>query len=250
MREQLYIFLNAVMFFTRVPVPSWTPFSQGYLNRASRYFPLVGWLVGGFGALVLWAALAAFPPLVAVTLSVLATTLLTGAFHEDGLADACDGLGGGWDRAQVLAIMKDSRLGSYGAVGLGLALALKIFSLSHLPFELAGPALVAGHALSRFGAASLIRLSQYARQDEDSKAKPLASRMGVGDFIIAALFGLAPVVMLPRLSAAAAVLGVAIAVWLMKRYFERRIGGYTGDCLGAAQQATELLIYLVVLGAA
>ncbi len=112
-RRQLRLLLTAVMFYTRLPVPRWVGHSDDQLNRATVYFPLIGWLVGGVAAGVYWGAAQLWPPLVAVLLSTGAGVLLTGAFHEDGLADTCDGFGGGWTRERILTIMKDSRVGKY-----------------------------------------------------------------------------------------------------------------------------------------
>src|SRR5690554_3714540 len=120
MRRQVELFFTALGFFTRIPVPAGIPWSPERLNHAARYFPLVGVVVGGVGAASFVAFNWLLPVSLAVILSMAVTIRLTGAFHEDGWADACDGLGGGWDKLQVLAIMKDSRNGSYATVGLVL----------------------------------------------------------------------------------------------------------------------------------
>ena len=129
---QLRLVLTAIQYFTRLPVPRWVGYSDRQLNDASRYFPLVGILVGLFTGAVFLLAMRVFPQPIAVLLSMLAGVLLTGGFHEDGLADVCDGFGGGRDRPQILAIMKDSRVGSYGVLGLSLAL-LQIYRATALP---------------------------------------------------------------------------------------------------------------------
>ena len=121
-RRELEYFFGAVRFFTRLPVPDWVGHSAEALNRSARYFPAVGMLVGGIGALVYVAATHLWPQPVAVLLSMAATVYATGAFHEDGLADMVDGLGGGWEKQRILEIMKDSRVGSYGVVAVVLAL--------------------------------------------------------------------------------------------------------------------------------
>ncbi|MDP2107868.1 MAG: adenosylcobinamide-GDP ribazoletransferase, partial [Rhodocyclaceae bacterium] len=122
MRRELEYFFAALRFFTRLPAPGWVGHSAEQLNHAARYFPLVGVIVGAIGAGVTLAALQLWPAQIAVLLGMTATLLATGAFHEDGLADSIDGCGGGWTKEQVLAIMKDSRIGSYGAIGIGMAL--------------------------------------------------------------------------------------------------------------------------------
>ena len=156
MRDQLELFFTALGFFTRLPVPAWVPWSSERMHHAARYFALVGWVVGGAGALGYLALAWLLPPAVAVVLSMALTIRLTGAFHEDGFADSCDGLGGGWDKAQILAIMKDSRIGSYGTIGMVLMLLAKAAAL----VELASPAVQgAGVALALLVAHPLSRLA-------------------------------------------------------------------------------------------
>lgn len=249
MRAELAAFFAALRFFTRLPVPGWVGHSDAQLNRAARYFPVVGLIVGAIGASITLAAAALWPPAIAVLLGMAATLLATGAFHEDGLADSIDGFGGGWTRADVLRIMKDSRIGSYGAIGIGMALLLKFAVLSALlgavpPALTFAATLVAAHCVSRFASTTLIYFLDYARDDDSSKSKPLATRMGGGELALAAVFGLVPCLCLPLPQAAVALALVALVTLLAARYFVRRIGGYTGDCLGATQQLTELAFYL------
>ncbi len=253
-KREVILFFTALMFFTRLPVPKRLPFSQAYLNHAARYFPLVGVLVGGIGAVTVWLAGLIFPPPVAILLSMVATVLATGAFHEDGFADSCDGFGGGYTKARVLEIMKDSRLGTFGALGLVLMLALKFTALMQLDTAQLPWALVAGHALSRFASVTLIVGLKYVRDDLTGKAKPLAVKLSGGAFLVAALFGFAPVIWLATDFAWAqgvfllwTLVPVAAMTALAAAYFVRRIGGYTGDCLGAVQQATEVTFYLAIV---
>jgi adenosylcobinamide-GDP ribazoletransferase len=249
LRRELEIFFAALRFFTRLPVPAWVGHSQEQLDRSARYFPLVGILVGLIGAAVTEAAALALPVSLAVIAGMAATLLVTGAFHEDGFADACDGFGGGWDRARVLAIMKDSRIGSYGAIGIGLLLLAKWNALVEIDAQWTPPglalALVAGHACSRFASTTLICFLDYAR--EEGKAKPLARRLSFGELAVAGGFGLSPCLLLPAAEVLAALACAAVVTLLAVRHFLRRIGGYTGDCLGAAQQAAELAFYLGLL---
>ncbi len=251
MRRELAYFFAALRFFTRLPVPGWVGHAQDQLDHAARYFPLVGVIVGAIGAAATWLASLALPPSLAVLLGMAATILATGAFHEDGFSDSCDGFGGGWEKAQVLAIMKDSRIGSYGAIGIGLLLLAKWNALVGLAGDQMVPAfaaaLIAGHAVSRLASTLLIGTLAYVRDDETSKSKPLARRMGAGELLTAAVFGLAPCALLPWRHALVALAFVVLTTWLAARYFVRRIGGYTGDCLGALQQATELAFYLGLL---
>ncbi|MEW6165861.1 MAG: adenosylcobinamide-GDP ribazoletransferase [Pseudomonadota bacterium] len=248
-------FLAAVRFFTRLPVPARVGHSAEQLDQAARWFPAVGWIVGALGAAVTLAAALFWPPQIAVPLGMAATLLVTGAFHEDGLADSIDAFGGGWTRADVLRIMKDSRIGSYGAIGIGMALLTKFMALEELLAVSSDLTffwvLVAGHAASRFAATTLIHFLAYARDDDSSKSKPLATRLDAGGLAVAALCGLAPCLPLlaalppPRLAAGLAL--VALVTLLAARHFVKRIGGYTGDCLGATQQLAEIAFYLGLL---
>lgn len=251
MKRELEYFFAALRFLTRLPVPAWVGHSQAQLDHATRYFPLVGVIVGAIGAAVTELAALALPIGVAVLLGMTATVLATGGFHEDGFADSCDGFGGGWDKVQVLAIMKDSRIGSYAAIGLGLLLLSKWTTLVEIDAAFGPPllalSLVAGHAASRLASTLLIHFLDYARDDDSGKSKPLARRMGPGELAIAATCGLAPCLLLPPADALTGLGAALLTSLIAARYFRRRIGGYTGDCLGATQQVSELAFYLGVL---
>lgn len=242
--RELHLFFNALTFFTRIPAPAWVKFGADELNHASRYFPLVG-LIVGLAAAALYAIFALlFPTAIAVLLSTGCILLLTGGFHEDGLADLCDGFGGGWTPQQTLDIMKDSRLGSYGALGLVIVLGLKLASLISVSDVLI--ALIAGHTLSRFVAASLIHTDRYVQLDQLSKVRPLASNMSRAELLIAAVPALACLLMLPVYSALMVVAALLLIRLYLCRLFRRRLGGYTGDCLGATQQLAEVAVYLAL----
>jgi adenosylcobinamide-GDP ribazoletransferase len=189
-----------------------------------------------------------WPPLVAVVASTVATILLTGALHEDGLADAMDGFGGGRTRDQVLAIMKDPRIGVFGALALGLALLLKVTCLQAVVPARGAQLLVSGHALSRFGVVVLMSCLPYARETGPSRARPFGQDLSSASIAVAGLAGIAPLTLLgaPSLGGvgAAAVVG---GTWGL--YLRRRLGGYTGDTMGAAQQLMELGFYLGAIAA-
>lgn len=249
--QQLRLFFIALQFFTRLPIPAWVGFEASWLQHASRYFPLVGCVVAAIAAAVYWVAALVLPAPVAAVLSTAASIYATGAFHEDGFADTCDGLGGGMTRERVLEIMKDSRVGAYGAIGIVCMLAAKLSTLAMLPPRVATAALFLAHPLSRLAATSLIWKLDYVRGE--GKAKPLAQQMTTVEFSIATASALLPVAVLLATGYAslAAVLGavaaaLVAALWLGWK-FVRRLGGYTGDCLGAVQQVAEALIYMAVL---
>lgn len=244
----------AIGFFTRIPIPVFSDFQENELNDSAKYFPLVGILVGLLGALVYGVTLYLLPSTVAILVSMAATIYLTGAFHEDGLADSADGLGGGWNKAQILAIMEDSRLGSYGAIALWMTLFFKFYLLSALPLAFIGYALVIAHAASRLAAVYLMASLTYVKPS--GKSKPLANRIKTLDLLLATLFGCIPLAGLlsadlrlqfqidqPFVLLMGAGL-LSVLVWTWWRYkLKRWIGGYTGDCLGATQQMVELAIY-------
>ncbi|MYM70548.1 adenosylcobinamide-GDP ribazoletransferase [Pseudoduganella sp. FT55W] len=249
--HQLRLFFTALQFFTRLPIPGWVGFDPAWLNQASRYFPLVGVVVALITGAAYLVAAWFLPAPVAVIISTAVGIYATGAFHEDGFADMCDGFGGGMTPERVLEIMKDSRIGAYGAIGTICMLALKLTTLAMLPPLAAIGALLVAHPLSRFMATSLIWRLDYARAE--GKAKPLAQKMGNGEFAIAAITVAVPLLAvgalqwLPVAGLLAGTLAAAIATFWLARKFVRRIGGYTGDCLGAVQQVTEVMFYLCAL---
>ncbi|MFO1142168.1 MAG: adenosylcobinamide-GDP ribazoletransferase [Amaricoccus sp.] len=248
LREEAAALALAWLFLTRVPLHRPVAATPSRLAASLGYFPAVGAVIGAIGAAVLLAAGTALPAVPAVVLSIAATCLLTGALHEDGLADTCDGLGAA-GRQRALAIMRDSRIGSYGALGLGLTLALKVSALAGLAPGTAGAALVAGHSVSRLSAVALIATGSYARAAGTAgftaagvRARGLALAGATGAVLLLAI--------LPFAGAGAVLtgaLGLATGHGLARALFERRLGGYTGDCLGATQQLSEAGFYLGML---
>lgn len=239
--------LAAVGYFSRLPVPSrWLATDAG-LAQAARYLPLVGVLLGGLMAAVAVVAGLVWPQSVALLLALAAGVWLTGALHEDGLADTADGLGGGWDKARILEIMKDSRLGSFGATALCFALGGRFVLLLAMPAMWLPWLLLAGAALSRACALLPMVVLDYARPDGDSKARPLAQRLSWPVWLLAALPAVGIAALLPLAAALAGVLGaLLVSFWLIAKY-RRWLGGYAGDCLGAVQQCAELAFYLGAL---
>ena len=246
--NELKRFLAALQYFTRLPVPRWVGHSQALLDDSVRYFPAVGVVVGAIGAVVLLGAATRWPAAVAVLISMIATLVATGAFHEDGLADAVDGLGGGLDRHRALEIMKDSRIGAFVAIALGMALLLKFVTLSSVPSLQAALLLLAGHAVSRLGAVFIMTKMPYARETDDSRSKPLVQHVSGVSVVIATLTGIAALLPL-RWAGVPGFLAVGLVSLAWGLYLRRRLGGYTGDCLGAAQQLGECAFYLACTAA-
>lgn len=245
-KAELFIFAHALQFLTRLPITLTSTYSAERMAASVRYYPLVGGLIGLIAAGAFWVALLVFPPTLAVLISTGITLLATGGFHEDGLADTFDGIGGGVTSEQSLAIMKDSRIGVYGALALGLVLATKVVSLSAMPQASAVVAIIAAHVISRWSSVLAIATSDYVR--DTGTGKPTADGISTRAFVIASV---TPVLALCLLcfaisltAALGAVIGLTGGHLLMRLYYEPKIRGYTGDCLGAIQQSSELGIYL------
>lgn len=242
--RHFHAFFNAWVFFTRLPAPPGTAFSDDHLNRGSRYFSWVGLIIGSLLASLVILFSHLLPWSVAVLLMLVFSLLLTGAFHEDGLADLLDGFGGGFDRESALAIMKDSRLGTYGASALLLSLILR-WQLLVLLFEGgASPWLVLplAHASSRFWSISTLWSLPYVSDAIQSKSKPLATRFGWQASLVAAIPVVALFIFLPWPMTLLFIVSALLLRSLLVRWFQRRIQGYTGDALGGAQQLQELLM--------
>lgn len=243
---EIRLLLTAVQYFTRIRVPARVGHAQEQLTGAVRYFPVVGLIVGASGAATLWLAARVLPAPLPAILATVVTVLMTGAIHEDGLADTCDGLGGGATRERALEIMKDPRIGAFGAIALILTLLLKISALSLMPVWTAMAALVAAHAFSRFCAVLVSFVGRYVGSAERSRAAPVVQRVKIGDVLIAAVYGLPALVLCGR-EAIIAVVVALVLLGLLFRWCVQRIGGYTGDTLGAAQQITEIGFYVALL---
>jgi len=276
MKKEWKVFLTAVMFLTRLPVPRGVDHSQEYLQKSPKYFPLVGWIVGIISSLVFLVFSRLVSADIGIFGSMIAGILITGALHEDGFADVCDGFGGGWTKEKILLIMKDSRIGVFGAIGLILILGSKFLLLKDLPVftpELSqngsgGTAisaslsrslpivalifnhryfiigLIAAHSISRMMPILVIQWSVYASDPDQSKARPLANhKLKTGEILLAMLLALLPFAALPW-PFLLAVLPMLYVTYELVKYFRKWIGGYTGDCLGAIQQVTEIVFYL------
>ena len=246
MRNEAATFLLAVQFLTRLPVRGDGLYSPARLAASVRYYPLVGMLIGGVCAGVFVASHFLFPSMIAVILAVAVGGLLTGAFHEDGLADTFDGVGGGLSREKALAIMRDARLGTYGTLALVTALALKISALIFLAPDLVIAALMAGHGLSRLSSVLVIATSRYVR--DEGTGKPVAGGVSPTSLMIALGTGAAVIgiwcVFLTPMALAWASGGLLLGHLFMRMFFEPKLGGYTGDTLGAVQQMSEIGFYL------
>lgn len=247
LKRELTILLTAIMFYTRIPVPKSIGYSSDKLNKATRYFPFIGYLVGGLGSLVFIGANKLLSIDVAVISSIAAMVLLTGSFHEDAFADFCDGFGGGYTREEILSIMKDSRIGTFGAVGLCLLFLFKFVLLRDIGAEIFPVILIAAHVLSRFVVVVFLYTSQYVGSTKVSKSKPVGDKNSAGTFIISMLW-IAPLFFVLGLKAFLIILPVQLVLLVYFRYYiHKKTGGYTGDVLGALQQMSEILFYISFL---
>ncbi|MGD0490455.1 MAG: adenosylcobinamide-GDP ribazoletransferase [Steroidobacteraceae bacterium] len=262
MNRQVALFMTAVQFLTRLPTPQFEAFEPAWLARSARYFPLVGVLVGAINVGVWWLASQRLPAPVAVGLMLAVSVLVTGAFHEDGFADVCDGFGGGATADRVLAIMKDSRVGAFGAIGIVLLLGLKWATLDALAVGTAvfAPLVIGAHLASRWCAGALMWSLPYVRTGGDSKARAAVEGFTAREWLIGGIIGLAafaPVAaagvratgILETWALMTGALSAAATAVIAAGYFRRRIGGHTGDCLGAVQQLTELAFLIGGLAA-
>lgn len=215
-------------------------------KRVVDCWSLAGWVTGGIMAATLWAAAQLFPMEVAVGLALGARLLVTGALHEDGLADFCDGFGGGTSRERILAIMKDSHIGTYGVIGLLMYFGLTWSLLAALPLPLACAAIAAGDPWSKCCAAQIINVLPYARKEEEAKARMVYDRMSVVTGLVALGAGLLPALCLLDSIYWWALLAPAVVCALLIALMHKRIQGYTGDCCGATFLWSELSFYLII----
>ncbi len=243
------------MFYTRIPCPSWVDHNPDYINKSVRYFPVIGWIIGSLSGAGFLFGVWLIGPLFASLLFILISVWFTGAFHEDGFADVCDGFGGGWTKDQMLTIMKDSRVGTYAVVGLTLLLLIKVSLLMKLPEQhqtlLLLLILINGHTLSRMMAATVIFTHEYVREDELSKVRPVAKSYSKTNVFLVLILGFMPTLAIAYLTEqwwwCLIPLPLYVVKMLLARFFEKKIGGYTGDCLGATQQVVEVAYYLSVI---
>lgn len=241
-----------------MPCPKNIDHNPEYLNKATRYFPIVGWIVGFISFLVFWVSSLLFSDGVAVLLGLIAGILATGAFHEDGFADVCDGFGGGWTKEKILIIMKDSAIGAYGAIGVVFLFLLKFHAITEMVVKGTAQSntliltlllFVSAHSISRLAAISIVFTHEYSREDATSKSKPIAQQFGWREVVGSVFFGVLPLVVLSyfQWQLLLVLVPVFITRFFLARYFQKWIDGYTGDCLGATQQVCEVVFYLSVI---
>jgi adenosylcobinamide-GDP ribazoletransferase len=247
MLKQVKIFFTAMAFLSRLPCSRFASFASEDMEKAPRYFTLIGIIIGALTGLIYYLALQVFSHEISILISMITSVLITGAFHEDGFADSCDAFGSGQNKDQILLIMKDSRIGSYAAIGLILLLLLKFKALSSLKPELIIPVIIIAHALSRMAAVTVMYLLPYARkEDKRSKTSTIARSISGLDFIIVFIFGVCPIFLI-NYKYLLLLIPIYIFIALYVRYLSLKLKGYTGDSLGAIQQITEVMVYLIFI---
>lgn len=239
----------AFVFFTRLPLWRLSAFnvSAGYYKQVVNYWAVTGWLTGGVMSGTLWVSGQALPHSVAVLFALLSRILLTGALHEDGLADFMDGFGSGNDREKILAIMKDSHIGTYGTIGLIFYFLSFYFLLSHLSLILACTVILIADPLCKFIGSQVTLFIPYARTAETSKSKAVYDKMSFGAFIISGIFGLLPLMLIPDIKWLVAIIFPFFTFVMMVYLMKNKIGGYTGDCCGAMFLLCELSFYIGII---
>jgi adenosylcobinamide-GDP ribazoletransferase len=240
-------FLAAVQFLTRIPMP-YLAYEPDSLSRSVKFFPVVGLLIGSVAALLHLLITPHLSRLVTSVLVIVFLVAITGCLHEDGLADTADGFGGGSNREQILVILKDSRIGSYGGVALALSLLARVLLLASLPLTQIPQYLIAAHVLCRWTTLPLSYYLASARSLQDQAGAGQGARIAKlttrGTLIVGSIFSLAICMFALRTHAAAAIATTILVTLLSGLYYQRRIGGVTGDCFGATNQLAEIAIYL------
>ena len=239
--------LAAFIFFTRLPFWRIAAVPSEYFKHVVPYWPVVGWLTGGVLAGTLWLLAQVLPVQMAWIGAIVVRLLVTGCLHEDGLADFCDGFGGGTTRERTLAIMKDSHIGTYGVVGLIIYFLLWSQMGTVIPLATLCAVAFCADVYTKWCVSHLINLLPYARKEEESKAKVTYSRMTGAEILIGLLAGGIPLILLLPAGLGWACLCPPVVFLLLCGWMKRRIGGYTGDCCGAAFLLCELSFYIGVM---
>ena len=237
--------LAAFIFFTRLPFWRLKEVPSECFKHVVPYWPWVGWLTGGLMAMVLRLGSQVMPVSLAWILAIVTRLLVTGALHEDGLADFFDGFGGGTTRERTLTIMKDSHIGTYGVIGL-IVYFLLMLELRHLPVPVLCTLVVCGDCWGKLCASQLINFLPYARKEEDSKAKVIYNRMSGKELFFCIAGGALPLLLLPS-SLWLALIAPCLVLAFLIRMMKRRLQGYTGDCCGATFLMCEMAFYLSAL---
>ncbi len=237
---------NAILYYSRIPIPFKVEYRADILSRALMYLPLVGLLVGAIGYGAFWASSLVLAPQTAVIVAMVAMVLSTGALHEDGFADMCDGFGGGYSKEAILRIMKDSHIGCYGVIGLILVFMLRYSLLCSFGGADMAMVMIISQGASRFAPVVMVRTSEYARVEESKSSQSALGISNVGLFV-AGVVGVLPAILFGWMFLIGYIFVILLVFLTFRAYLYRHIGGFTGDTLGALQIICELLFYVVLL---
>jgi adenosylcobinamide-GDP ribazoletransferase len=247
LKRELLRFFASVLFFSRIRVPLVASITDEHFRKAIRYLPWVGFMISSASAVIMYFSCMIVPKSIAVLVGLTVNTLLTGALHEDGLADVCDGFGGGFTKQRILDIMKDSHIGTYGVIALILAFLFRYTALAEMPRYFLAVFFIAANTLSRYTLVTIMYQYPYARSDDSSKAKAVIGNYTIADLFIAAIPLIPAFLLTGSKTCLLLIIPVWIAKWIFAKFCYRKIGGYTGDCLGAMQQITEIMFYIGAL---
>lgn len=250
MKKELKTLIACLCYFTRLPLWKIVNIEGIDMRKTSKYFPLTGWLTGGTAAFVFFIFNTFLPKDISLLLSMSSSLIITGAIHEDGFADFCDGFGGGYTKENILRIMKDSYIGVFGTIGIIMMLAVKFFTLINIPDRYIYLSLISAHSVSRMISISFLYTHNYARNDSSSKSTVFIKRMSIPELIITIILGLFPLIFIEKDYIKPIIILVVLLYavkTLLGMYFKRKIGGYTGDLMGATQQISEIIFYLGIL---
>ena len=244
--KEYHRFWTAVSFYSRLPVPKNINYELSASGEASKYLPIVGFIISSILGLVFYLSIMIFPKSISVFLTLLFGALLTGLIHEDGYSDFIDGFGGGWNKEKILTIMKDSSIGVFGTVGLIFLLGIKFTLLLEMPTGTIPFVIIFAGLTSRANAVSLMYDMNYARS-EDSKSNKMVKRISLAELIFIGICGILPLVFFKNPYLIIILVALLLFRFWIKYFMNKWINGYTGDCLGFVQQISEIIIYLGVL---
>lgn len=238
--------LAALIFFTRLPFWKIAEVPADYFKHIVPYWPFAGLVTGGIMVVTLWICAQVMPVGLAWLFAIVARLLTTSCLHEDGLADFCDGMGGGTSRQRILEIMKDSHIGTYGTVGL-IVYFIALWQVGTMPLNLLCAVAFSGDCWCKFCSSNIINILPYARKEEEAKNKTVYSRMTSKEFIIDIIVGAVPFVIFLPSAYWIALLSPIMVFSVMIMIMKRKINGYTGDCCGAMFTLCELSFLMTCL---
>lgn len=248
LKNEIKALLTAFLTYSRLRFFTINNITSDIMASSVKYLPYVGLVVGIFSYLVYYIAHFAFSNQTSIIFSMICSIMLTGAFHEDGFADVCDGFGGGWNKEQILRIMKDSSVGAFGAIGLIIILLLKFSLLNDINLNIFAVTIISAHTISRFSPIIIVLFFDYSESQNGASKSRFANRsITFMSSIISIIPAISVSFLYGRLIYLTTILPIIIIPFILGLYFRKKIGGYRGDCLGAVQQISEIVFYMSVI---